>query len=190
LKDSASFAIKNGCYILYNPENTSYSVETSKDSFCQLFIVLEGVEGKQEIEVSVGEGAKLELVIIVNNYHTSLSLTTKLFHSFPNSTSSCLVRSVLGGASHLNFLGSIYVSELATGTNGYLNHKTLLLDDSSSVITKPELVIKNDDVKCSHGATVSSLDHDIANFLSSRGLTSKQIIDLSVETFFKPLWEK
>ena len=36
--------------------------------------------------------------------------------------------------------------------------------------TKPQLEIYNDDVKCSHGATVGQLDEDELFYLLSRGL--------------------
>jgi Fe-S cluster assembly protein SufD len=40
--------------------------------------------------------------------------------------------------------------------------------------TKPQLVIDNDDVKCSHGATVGQIDNEALFYLKSRGIAERE----------------
>ena len=48
----------------------------------------------------------------------------------------------------------------------------LLLTNKGEIDTKPELRIIADDVKCTHGATISELEDDELFYLRSRGLNS------------------
>jgi len=47
-----------------------------------------------------------------------------------------------------------------------------LLDDISKSNNKPELEIYADDVKCSHGSTISKIDQDHLYYFNSRGISS------------------
>ena len=51
--------------------------------------------------------------------------------------------------------------------------RSLLLDDISKANNKPELEIYADDVKCSHGSTVSKLDDEQIYYFKSRGIDSE-----------------
>jgi Fe-S cluster assembly protein SufD len=49
-----------------------------------------------------------------------------------------------------------------------------LLDDKTTVNTKPQLEIFADDVKCSHGCTIGQLDEEALFYLRSRGIPRKE----------------
>ena len=51
--------------------------------------------------------------------------------------------------------------------------RSLLLDDISKANNKPELEIYADDVKCSHGSTVSKLDDEQIYYFKSRGIDNE-----------------
>ena len=42
-------------------------------------------------------------------------------------------------------------------------------------MTRPQLEIYNDDVECSHGATVGQLDENALFYLKSRGLSHERV---------------
>ena len=64
-------------------------------------------------------------------------------------------------------------SQQAQKTNAYQSNKNILLSDDASVNTKPQLEIFADDVKCSHGCTIGSLNEEGLFYLRSRGIPSK-----------------
>ena len=64
-------------------------------------------------------------------------------------------------------------SQHAQKTNAYQSNKNILLSDTASVNTKPQLEIFADDVKCSHGCTVGRLNEEGLFYLQSRGITGK-----------------
>jgi Fe-S cluster assembly protein SufD len=68
------------------------------------------------------------------------------------------------------FNGKVFVRENAHGTDAQQSNKNLLLSNEARVDTKPQLEIFNDDVKCSHGATVGQLEEEELFYLLTRGL--------------------
>lgn len=91
-------------------------------------------------------------------------------HTVPNCTSHQTYKGVLDGNSRGVFNGKVFVRENAHGTDAQQSNKNLLLSNDARVDTKPQLEIFNDDVKCSHGATVGQLEEEELFYLLTRGL--------------------
>jgi Fe-S cluster assembly protein SufD len=91
-------------------------------------------------------------------------------HLVPNCTSHQSYRGVLNDRSRAVFNGKVFVREDAHGTDAQQSNKNLLLSSEARVDTKPQLEIFNDDVKCSHGATVGQLEEEELFYLLTRGL--------------------
>jgi FeS assembly protein SufD len=91
-------------------------------------------------------------------------------HTVPNCTSHQNYKGVLNDRSRGVFNGKVFVRENAHGTDAQQSNKNLLLSNDARVDTKPQLEIFNDDVKCSHGATVGQLEEEELFYLLTRGL--------------------
>ena len=91
-------------------------------------------------------------------------------HTVPNCTSHQNYKGVLNDKSRGVFNGKVFVRENAHGTDAQQSNKNLLLSNDARVDTKPQLEIFNDDVKCSHGATVGQLEEEELFYLRTRGL--------------------
>lgn len=91
-------------------------------------------------------------------------------HLVPNCTSNQNYKGVLNDKSRAVFNGIVFVRENAHGTDAQQSNKNLLLSNDARVDTKPQLEIFNDDVKCSHGATVGQLEEEELFYLLTRGL--------------------
>jgi len=81
------------------------------------------------------------------------------------------------------FQGKILVKKDAQKTDGYQISQSLLLDDDSQFLAKPELEIYADDVACSHGSTTGAIDEDALFYLRSRGVPKPRAEDLLVLSF-------
>lgn len=93
-----------------------------------------------------------------------------LRHKAASCYSSQRFKGALGANSRGVFTGRVIVSEGAFDTTAEQNNPNLLLSDSAKAVTRPQLEIYNDDVECSHGATVGQLDEDALFYLKTRGL--------------------
>ncbi|MFO1202892.1 MAG: Fe-S cluster assembly protein SufD [Tabrizicola sp.] len=81
------------------------------------------------------------------------------------------------------FQGKILVKPGAQKTDGYQISQSLLLDEDSQFLAKPELEIYADDVKCSHGSTSGAIDDTALFYLQSRGVPRRTAQALLVLAF-------
>lgn len=94
-----------------------------------------------------------------------------------------LHKAVAAGQGRSVFNGAVRVPREAQRTNAAQLSRSLLLSDRARIDTKPELEIVADDVKCAHGATVSSLQTDELFYLQSRGIGAEQAAQLLQRAF-------
>ena len=111
-------------------------------------------------------------------------------HNEENTKSSQFVKSALHDDSVAAFQGKIFVDSKAQKTDGYQLSRALLLSDRSKFLSKPELEIYADDVKCSHGSASGSLDENSIFYLMSRGLNYQQSKELLINGFLLDVVEK
>lgn len=121
------------------------------------------------------------LTVIESSQHVDNS--TVIDHAKPNCFSRELYKGVYGGKSRGVFSGTIIVRPHAQKTNAIQSNKSVLLSDSASVETRPQLKIWADDVKCTHGATVGQLDEDARFYLRSRGIDAAQAQVMLLQAF-------
>ena len=108
----------------------------------------------------------------------------------PHCQSNELYKGILDNNATGVFNGKIFVRKDAQKTNAFQSNKNVLLSDAASVNTKPQLEIYADDVKCSHGCTVGSLDEEGLFYLQSRGIPYKAAIALLLQGFAMDILEK
>ena len=98
---------------------------------------------------------------------------TRIEHAQPSCASREVYKGVLDGSSHGVFNGKVYVRPEAQQTDGKQTNKNLLLSEKARVDTKPQLEIFADDVRCTHGATVGTLDELSLFYMESRGIADR-----------------
>jgi Fe-S cluster assembly protein SufD len=108
----------------------------------------------------------------------------------PNCLSNELYKGILDDRATGVFNGKIFVRQLAQKTNAYQSNKNILLSDSCSVNTKPQLEIFADDVKCTHGCTVGRLNEEGLFYLQSRGISEKIARNLLLSAYASDILEQ
>ncbi len=96
---------------------------------------------------------------------------TVVDHRKPNSFSNEIYKGVMDGNSKGVFNGKIFVRPHAQKTNAFQSNRNILVSDTATINTKPQLEIWADDVKCSHGCTSGQLDEEALFYLRSRGIS-------------------
>ena len=109
--------------------------------------------------------------------------TVFITHDAVNCESRQVFKKVLRNGATGVFQGKILVQPDAQKTDGYQISQSLLLDDDSNFLAKPELEIYADDVACSHGSTTGAIDEDMLFYLRARGVPMKKAQDLLVLAF-------
>lgn len=132
----------------------------------------------------VGEGADVSvsgLSWLEENYQSHAHVLVD--HEEPHCTSHQFFKGVLSGGAHSSFTGKIVVRQKAQKTQAYQLNNNLLLTEGTIAYSKPGLEILADDVKASHGATVSQLEEEQLFYLKTRGLSEETAKTLLVFGF-------
>ncbi|WP_296419322.1 Fe-S cluster assembly protein SufD [Pseudooctadecabacter sp.] len=116
--------------------------------------------------------------------------TVFITHDAVNCESRQVFKKVLRNGATGVFQGKILVKEDAQKTDGYQISQSLLLDEDSQFLAKPELEIYADDVACSHGSTSGAIDDEALYYLRSRGVPLAQATDLLVLAFLAEALEE
>jgi Fe-S cluster assembly protein SufD len=109
--------------------------------------------------------------------------TVFITHDAVNCESRQVFKKVLRNGATGVFQGKILVKEGAQKTDGYQISQSLLLDDDSQFLAKPELEIYADDVACSHGSTSGAIDEDALFYLRARGVPKGVATDMLTLSF-------
>tara|TARA_B100000963_G_scaffold351577_1_gene363332 strand:+ start:1911 stop:3152 length:1242 start_codon:yes stop_codon:yes gene_type:complete len=145
-----------------------------------------------------------EIIADLNGEHAFVSLNNiqhlsqkcyheikwEINHNEENTKSSQFVKSALHDDSVAAFQGKIFVESKAQKTDGYQLSRALLLSDESKFLSKPELEIYADDVKCSHGSSSGSIDEDSIFYLRSRGINEADAKKMMIEGFLAEVINK
>jgi len=115
---------------------------------------------------------------------------TTVDHKVANCFSKELYKGVIDDRATNVFNGKVFVRKDAQKINAFQSNANILLSETGSVNSKPELEIYADDVKCSHGSTTGQLDEEAVFYLRSRGLSEKSAKELLVKAFIGEVLEE
>lgn len=149
------------------------------------YAAIGGETSKNFIRVELeGKGSQANLNgVMFPSAGQVINLDTRQNHWAERTFSNLLYKSVTGKDGRSIWHGMIYVNPDAKKTDAYQSNRNLVLDESADVKSVPGLEIHNDDVKCSHGATMGKIDAEEMYYLQARGIPPKDAELLIVEGF-------
>ncbi|ACK73091.1 FeS assembly protein SufD [Gloeothece citriformis PCC 7424] len=128
--------------------------------------------------------------LIISADHQVADTHSAIYLNYPYGTTDQLHKCIIDDSAHAIFNGKVFVPKPAQLTNAAQLNRNLLISPKARVNTKPELQITADNVKCSHGATVSQLEADELFYLRSRGLTEENARYLLIDAFATEIIER
>ncbi len=111
-------------------------------------------------------------------------------HIAPNTTSDFAFKGALRDKARAVWRGMIRVEEDAQKTNAYQENRNLLLSPDAHADSIPGLEIEANDVRCTHGATVSQVDRDELFYCMARGLSRGEAERLIVRGFYQEIFDR
>ena len=111
-------------------------------------------------------------------------------HKADHCTSDLLIKGCMKDKARSVYQGLIQVAVGAQRTDAYQANRNLLLSDTARADSIPGLEILANDVRCTHGATIGSVDPEQMFYLMARGLRSHEAQRLIVEGFFAPVIDR
>jgi Fe-S cluster assembly protein SufD len=148
--------------------------------------------GKTRIQNDLaGEGATSR---VTGAYFTDgeqhLDYDTFQEHIAPNTTSDFAFKGALRDTSTAVWRGMIRVERDAQKTNAYQENRNLMLSPTTHAVPIPGLEILANDVRCTHGATVSRVDREELFYAMTRGLSRGEAERLIVRGFFQDILDR
>lgn len=132
-----------------------------------------------------GRGAHAQMTAVyLGEGSQTLDFRTDQRHDAPDTTSDLLFCGAVGDASRAIYTGTITIAPEGRGSNANQTNRNLKLDDEAWAESVPNLVIENNDVRCSHASTVGPVDADQLFYLESRGVPPTEAERLIVTGFF------
>lgn len=179
--------------ILDDPDKTGEEVAYDVATDAHLTVILLAV-GTGEIIRHIrltGRGASADILgFIIGSGDKRVTLHTLQHHESPEATSNLLVKCVLKDNAEFTFDGAIRVEKDAQKTDAYQRNENLLLSSSAHARSKPTLEILANDVRCTHGATLGTIDKDQLYYLNSRGIGGDLAKQLIIDGFFESALSK
>jgi Fe-S cluster assembly protein SufD len=111
-------------------------------------------------------------------------------HIAPSTTSDFAFKGVLRDTASAVWRGMIRVEEGAQKTNAYQENRNLLLSKTAHADSIPGLEILANDVRCTHGATLSQVDREQLFYAMARGLSRREAERLIVRGFFQDVLDR
>ena len=111
-------------------------------------------------------------------------------HNAPHATSDLLYKGALKERSLSDYSGLIKVLKGAQGTDAYQANRNLVLSEESLARSIPQLEIEANEVRCTHGATVSPVEEEHLFYLMSRGIDRVTAQKLVVFGFFRDVLDR
>ena len=111
-------------------------------------------------------------------------------HESPFATSDLEFKGALKGKARSVYSGMIKVEEGAQKTDAYQQNRNLVLSPTARADSIPNLEIAANDVRCTHGATVSQVEEEHLFYLQARGIERSEAQKLIVEGFFRPVIDR
>jgi Fe-S cluster assembly protein SufD len=111
-------------------------------------------------------------------------------HLAPNTTSDFAFKGVLRDKARAVWRGMIRVAKDAQKTNAYQENRNLLLSPAAHADSIPGLEIEANDVRCTHGATVSQVNRDELFYCMARGLSRSEAELLIVRGFYQEIFDR
>ncbi len=138
-----------------------------------------------------GEGASTQnLGLFYADGSQHLDLETWTNHDAGNSTCDMFTRGVADDQAVAAYEGTIRVAEAAANVDAYQTENVLMVSDEAEADASPRLEIDNNDVKCSHAATVGKIDAEEMFYMNSRGLDDETAKRRIVEGYFEPVLDE
>jgi Fe-S cluster assembly protein SufD len=185
------FKIQNQNNSTYHIDNTC--IAQKRDSKVQAFTFsLDGKTVRNNLRFLLQE-ENIEahmLGLYVAHGDTLIDNHTTVDHQVANCFSNEIYKGILDDKAKGVFNGKIFVQQDAQKTNAFQTNKNILLSDTATINTKPQLEIWADDVSCSHGCTTGQLDEEQLFYLQSRGISKSKATAMLLHAFVNDILNK
>ncbi|MDP3734417.1 MAG: SufD family Fe-S cluster assembly protein [Nanoarchaeota archaeon] len=128
-----------------------------------------------------------QLQAFVGRNSQKIVITSDVVHEHNQTVSLMKAKGVLHDNAKLEYQGTIKINKDAAGCRADQRTDTLLFGDEARCDAVPILEVENDNVQCSHGASMGQLDQEQLFYVLSRGFDEHTAQQLIINGFLEPI---
>ena len=179
---------KNEEKVIVEFSSASEEIIVEKNAKLKMFSLYFGQDVEEKHSIILKENAQVEYYLLFfGKDKDNIEINGSCVHQGSNSVSRMNVCGVLLGEAKAKFDGLIRVEKKAVNCQGYQQEHALLCGERAKAMLIPNLEIANNEVQCSHGATVSKIDEEQLFYLTSRGIAQKEAEKMLIEGFLNEI---
>ena len=172
LHTKIEFILQERVTLAYFMKATDQVLSQSMTIEKEIIVQLEGRYASANITCAyLGVGQKVFIFKSLQNHHVE------------QTTSNVVVKSVLDDESKLFCYSLIHVDKQAQHAVAEQVNKNIVLKNTAHVVSVPMLEVLAHDVRCKHGAAVSTLDTEQLFYLQSRGIDKNLTRQMLIQAF-------
>lgn len=114
----------------------------------------------------------------------------KINNKKPNNNSQQCFKYLLTDHAQATFNSVVHVHREAQNTISSQQNQNLILSKTAQIFSRPQLIIDNDQVNCTHGSSTGQLDEQALFYLMSRGLSETQARAMLIEGFAQDIIDR
>ncbi len=165
--------------------------EVHRDATVNWYVAVNGDSDLKIQSHVVGEGGCSNIYFVFTGAGSSkLDLFAGNIFDAPNCTGDIVVKGVVRDNAKSKFVGEIDITLKGGGTDSYLKQDVLMMDPTARVDAVPSLEIKTNDVKASHGVSITRLTDQDIFYLTSRGIPKDVSEKLILDGFLADICSK
>ncbi|HIH2763299.1 MAG TPA: SufD family Fe-S cluster assembly protein [Candidatus Azoamicus sp.] len=168
--------------ITYNASMYTKQLKNSNLNLTEIYLENDNLNSQKNFFL-IGKNSNLEKKAGYILDNTQCSIICKINH-YENESQSKTIIKTTNVNSEISFKGHIEVSTDVEKTQSNLTCKGIMLSKNGSIEFKPELAINNNNIVCSHAATVGYIDKNVIRYMQSRGLKEIDCINTLIKIFF------
>lgn len=179
----------------WNRGTTSYFTQRARlaaDSHLDTVLTSVGA-GTAKVDcgaVLAGKGAESNMYgLAIGDQKQHFDHHTVHLHESSHTLSDLHFKVALRDEANSVYTGLIRIEEDSEFCEAYQENRNLVLSPGARAESIPELEIMNNEVRCTHGATVGKIDPQEVFYLMSRGIAEDDAIHLIVAGFVGPILE-
>ncbi|MBI5392595.1 Fe-S cluster assembly protein SufD [Candidatus Woesearchaeota archaeon] len=174
-----------------NDYNISYAnAIVAEDATMNWFTVTLGSKFTKQVISTIlnGKGSRANnLSFFLADKLQQFDLYSPVIHNEEHTHANIIAKGAVKDKSKVVYRGLIHIKENAHDSTGYQKEDNIILNEGAEADAIPILHIDNNDVKCSHGATIGQIDDEKMFYMQSRGIEQEQAKKIIVEGFFEAI---
>lgn len=134
----------------------------------------------------IGEGAEVTIEgRWLMEKTQELKVKLLIHHQAANTQAITTLKAVGTDKAQISLAGKIVVDKQCNGVNSFLTERVLLLSETAKAEAIPDLEIESNEVKCSHAASIASINEEQRFYLQSRGISKNKAEELIIKGFLQ-----